>query len=80
MKQTTSAPKKLFNSLLEGTSEVGRLEEDLISSRLREVETLAELKEWKMKIMETENQVKFLTGCKLLIYLCESRPKLPATN
>ena len=57
-KPTTSAPKKLFNSFLEGTSEVGRLEEELISSRLREVETLAELKEWKIKSMEIESQVK----------------------
>jgi len=58
LKQTTSAPKKLFNSLLEGTSEVGRLEEELISSRLREVETLAEMKEWKMKTMEMETHAK----------------------
>eukprot|EP00092_Neocalanus_flemingeri_P004135 GFUD01004449.1.p1 GENE.GFUD01004449.1~~GFUD01004449.1.p1 ORF type:complete len:563 (+),score=181.11 GFUD01004449.1:228-1691(+) len=58
LKQTTSAPKKLFNSLLEGTSEVGRLEEELISSRLREVETVAELKEWKMKTREMESQTK----------------------
>ena len=57
MKQTTSAPKKLFNSLLEGTSEVGRLEEELISSRLREVEILAEMNEWKTKAMEVEIKV-----------------------
>jgi len=58
LKPTTSAPKKLLNSFLEGTSEVGRLEEELISSRLREVETLAELKEWKIKSLEIESQAK----------------------
>merc|ERR1719233_1654415 len=58
LKPTTSGPKKLFNSLLEGTSEVGRLEEELISSRLREVETLAEMNEWKTKAMEGEIKAK----------------------
>merc|ERR1739838_1095349 len=58
LKQTTSAPKKLFNSLLEGASEVGRLEEELISSRLREVETVAELQEWKTKASDLDNQTK----------------------
>jgi len=58
LKPTTSGPKKLFNSLLEGTSEVGRLEEELISSRLREVETLAEMNEWKTKAVEGEMKVK----------------------
>ena len=58
LKPTTSGPKKLFNSLLEGTSEVGRLEEELISSRLREVETLAEMNEWKTKAVEGEMKVR----------------------
>jgi len=58
LKPTTSGPKKLFNSLLEGTSEIGRLEEELISSRLREVETLAEMNEWKTKAVEGEMKVK----------------------
>ena len=62
LKQTTSAPKKLFNSLLEGTSEVGRLEEELISSRLREVETVAELQEWKTKASDLDNQVLLFVG------------------
>ena len=79
MKQTTSAPKKLFNSLLEGTSEVGRLEEELISSRLREVETLAEMKEWKMKTMEMETHVN-ISNIKLNLINAVFRQKLLGTN
>jgi len=57
-KHPSSGPKKLFSSLLDGTSEVGKLEEELISSQVRETEVLAELKEWKIRCLETQTQLK----------------------
>ena len=53
-----STPKRLFNSLLEGKSESSRLEEELMTSRLSEVECQAELKDQRLKVMELETQVK----------------------
>ena len=53
-----STPKKLLGSLLEGKSEVGKLEEEVMSSRLREVEAMAELKELRLKVMELETQTQ----------------------
>ena len=56
-----STPKKLLGSLLEnGKSEVARLEEELMTARLIEVESQAELKDTRLKVMELETQV----GCK----------------
>ena len=53
-----STPKKLLGSLLEnGKSEVARLEEELMTARLIEVESQAELKDTRLKIMELETQV-----------------------
>ena len=54
-----STPKKLLGSLLEGKSEAAKLEEELMSTRLREVEGMAELKELRLKVMDLETQVKF---------------------
>lgn len=52
-----STPKRLFGSLLEGKSEAARLEEELMSARLAEVESDAELKDTRLKVMELETQV-----------------------
>ena len=54
-----STPKRLFGSLLEGKSESARLEEELMTSRLAEVECQAELKAQNLKVMELETQVIF---------------------
>ena len=51
-----STPKKLLGSLLEGKSEVSKLEEEVMSSRLKEVEAMAELKELRLKVMDLETQ------------------------
>ena len=52
-----STPKKLLGSLLEGKSEVARLEEELMTARLIVVESQAELKDTRLKVMELETQV-----------------------
>ena len=58
-----STPKRLFGSLLEGKSETSRLEEELMTSRLAEVESQAELKHQRLKVMELETQVNiFICG------------------
>ena len=50
--EVPSTPKKLLGSLLEAgaKSEVTRLEEDLMSTRLKEVEAMGELKELRLKV------------------------------
>ena len=55
-----STPKRLLGSLLEGKSESARLEEELMTSRLSEVESQAELKDQRLKVMELETQVQRL--------------------
>lgn len=52
-----STPKRLLGSLLEGKSEVARLEEELMTLRIAEVEGEAELKDQRLKVMELETQV-----------------------
>jgi len=59
--QTTSVvpstPKKLLGSFLEGNkSETARLEEELMTARLIEVENEAELQASRLKVMELETQ------------------------
>merc|ERR1712045_390530 len=59
--QTTSVvpstPKKLLGSFLEGNkSETARLEEELMTARLTEVENEAELQSSRLKVMELETQ------------------------
>ena len=58
-----STPKKLLGSLLDpmgsnAKSEAARLEDELMTSRLIEVEGQAQLKEMSLKVMELETQVK----------------------
>ena len=52
-----STPKKFLGSLLEGKSGTAKLEEELMSTRLREVAGFAELKELRLRVMELETQV-----------------------
>ena len=59
-----STPKKFLGSLLEGKSGTAKLEEELMSTRLREVAGFAELKELRLRVMELETQVKLM----LLLY------------
>ena len=54
--EADSTPKKLLGGLLDGKGEVSRLEEELMTSRLREVEGMAELKELRLKVMDLEGQ------------------------
>jgi len=56
--EVPSTPKKLLGSLLEAgaKSEVTKLEEDLMSTRLKEVEAMGELKELRLKVMDLETQ------------------------
>ena len=52
-----STPKKLLGSLLEsGKSELTKMEEELMSTRLKEVEAMGELKELRLKVMDLETQ------------------------
>ena len=55
--EVPSTPKKLLGSLLEPSkSEVTKMEEELMSNRLKEVEAMAELKELRLKVMYLETQ------------------------
>ena len=63
-----STPKKLLGSLLEGSgkgAEVSRLEEELMTARMSEVDSQAELKESRLKVMELETQVRLLLSHQL---------------
>lgn len=64
-----STPKKLLGGLWEATSgvtgkshEQQKLEEELMTTRIREMETLTELKELRLKVMELETQVQVSTN------------------
>lgn len=64
-----STPKKLLGGLWEATSGVSsksheqqKLEEELMTTRIREMETLTELKELRLKVMELETQVQVSTN------------------
>ena len=55
-----STPKKLLGSLVEGVTGKGesvRLEEELMTARMAEVSSQADLKEQRLKVMELETQV-----------------------
>jgi len=54
--EVPSTPKKLLGSFLDGKSEVSRLEEELMTLRLKEVDTLAEVKELRLRVMDLESQ------------------------
>lgn len=63
--QPESTPKKLLSGLWEATGksqETQKLEEDLMTTRIREVETLTEVKELRLKVMELETQVQVSTN------------------
>lgn len=53
-----STPKKIGNLLNWNNTEYQRLEEELMTTRLREMEALTELKELRLKVMELETQVQ----------------------
>lgn len=53
-----STPKKFLGSLLEGKSGSSKMEEELMSTRLREVAGFAELKELRLRVMELETQTQ----------------------
>lgn len=62
-----STPKKLLGGLWEATAggksqEQQKLEEELMTTRIREMETLTELKELRLKVMELETQVQVSTN------------------
>jgi ecotropic viral integration site 5 protein len=52
-----STPKKLLFWENRG-GDVQKLEEELMTTRIREMETLTELKELRLKLMELETQVR----------------------
>jgi ecotropic viral integration site 5 protein len=61
-----STPKKLLSGLWDQASgksaEQQKLEEELMTTRIREIETLTELKELRLKVMELETQVQVSTN------------------
>lgn len=58
-----STPKKILFWETSGKSnETQKLEEELMSTRIREMETLTELKELRLKVMELETQVQVSTN------------------
>lgn len=58
-----STPKKLLFWGESGkTQEQQKLEEELMTTRIREMETLTELKELRLKVMELETQVQVSTN------------------
>lgn len=63
--QTESTPKKLLSGLWEATGksqEIQKLEDELMTTRIREVETLTEVKELTLRVMELETQVQVSTN------------------
>lgn len=61
-----STPKKLLSTIWDtskGSNEqLQKLEEELMTTRIREMETLTELKELRLKVMELETQVQVSTN------------------
>lgn len=62
VQSANSTPKKLLFWDNSKTQELQKVEEELMSTRMREVETLAELKELRLKVMELESQVQVSTN------------------
>lgn len=63
--QPESTPKKLLSGLWEASGkshEHQKCEEELMTTRIREIETLTELKELRLKVMELETQVQVSTN------------------
>ncbi|KAI5641353.1 rab-GTPase-TBC domain-containing protein [Phthorimaea operculella] len=57
-----ATPKKLLRAWEGRSADVQKLEEELMSTRIREVEALTELKELRLKVMELETQVQVSTN------------------
>ncbi|XP_067639398.1 ecotropic viral integration site 5 ortholog isoform X1 [Eurosta solidaginis] len=60
-----STPKKLLTNFFDNSKSnehTQRLEEELMTTRIREMETLTELKELRLKVMELETQVQVSTN------------------
>lgn len=63
LNEATSTPKKLSQLFWENKgNEVQKIEEELMTTRIREMETLTELKELRLKVMELETQVQVATN------------------
>ncbi|XP_035430048.1 ecotropic viral integration site 5 ortholog isoform X6 [Spodoptera frugiperda] len=57
-----ATPKKLLRAWEGRSGDVQKLEEELMTTRIREVEALTELKELRLKVMELETQVQVSTN------------------
>lgn len=57
-----STPKKLMFWDNSKSNELQKVEEELMTTRIREMETLTELKELRLKVMELETQVQVSTN------------------
>lgn len=57
-----STPKKLLFWESSKSNECQKLEEELMTTRIREMETLTEVKELRLKVMELETQVQVSTN------------------
>ncbi|XP_077301683.1 ecotropic viral integration site 5 [Arctopsyche grandis] len=57
-----STPKKLFRAWENRTGDAQRREEDLMTIRIRDMETLTEMKELRLKVMELETHVQVSTN------------------
>ncbi|KAG7313303.1 hypothetical protein JYU34_000413 [Plutella xylostella] len=57
-----ATPKKLLRAWESRSGDVQKLDEELMSTRIREVEALTELKELRLKVMELETQVQVSTN------------------
>lgn len=60
--QNTETPKKILFWESSKSNEHQKLEEELMTTRIREMETLTELKELRLKVMELETQVQVSTN------------------
>ncbi|XP_059619313.1 ecotropic viral integration site 5 ortholog isoform X3 [Phlebotomus argentipes] len=60
--QDSTSKKLLFWDSSRSSNEVQKLEEELMTTRIREMETLTELKELRLKVMELETQVQVSTN------------------
>lgn len=61
-----STPKKLLSNIWDtskgNNEQMQKLEDELMTTRIREMETLTELKELRLKVMELETQVQVSTN------------------
>ncbi|CAH0703577.1 unnamed protein product [Spodoptera exigua] len=57
-----ATPKKLLRAWEGRSGDVQKLEEELMTTRIKEVEALTELKELRLKVMELETQVQVSTN------------------